>query len=144
MKEVRVEIEILAPASRVWDVLMDFDSFPDWNPFIQRASGKAEEGARLEVFLQPPKGIGITVKPTVVRVQQHREFRWLGHLLVSGIFDGEHYFLIEPIDDEKVRFVQGERFTGLLVPFFGKPISNAVKGFEEMNQALKERSEAQQ
>src|SRR5215210_9363232 len=39
MKELHSEIEINAPAQRVWEVLTDFASYPQWNPFIRRASG---------------------------------------------------------------------------------------------------------
>ena len=60
---------------------------------------------------------------------------------MPGIFDGEHYFRIESQPDGSVRFVQGERFTGVLVPLFGGIINNAVRGFQEMNAALKERVE---
>ena len=32
---------------------MDFDSYPDWNPFILEINGLAQEGNKLEVTLQP-------------------------------------------------------------------------------------------
>ena len=35
-------------------------------------------------------------------------------LVVSGIFDGEHRFLIEEAGPGRVRFVQSERFGGIL------------------------------
>ncbi len=41
--------------------------------------------------------------------------RWLGKLFVGGIFDGEHYFLLEPIDENRTRILDGENFSGLLV-----------------------------
>lgn len=28
-------IEINAPLSTAWDVLLDFPSYPDWNPFVR-------------------------------------------------------------------------------------------------------------
>jgi uncharacterized protein YndB with AHSA1/START domain len=52
-KEIRAEIEIDASAERVWQLLTDFSTFPDWNPFISRADGEARNGARLEVYMQP-------------------------------------------------------------------------------------------
>ena len=60
---------------------------------------------------------------------------------MPGLFDGEHYFKIEPLEDGKVRFIQGEKFTGVLVPFMGGLIDNAKIGFDEMNIALKEKAE---
>ena len=144
-KELRTEIEIDAPADRVWRVLTEFDAYPDWNPFLRRASGEVKEGARLEVYMQPSGGRGMTFRPTVIRAEPNREFRWLGHLGMSGLFDGEHSFTIEPLEGNRVRFVQSERFTGVLVPLMMLMIEKDTKrGFEEMNQALKERAEAAQ
>ncbi len=74
-------------------------------------------------------------------VVKGREFRWKGHVLIPGLFDAEHYFIIEPYNENRVRFVQGEKFHGLLVPLFRGIIDKAKRGFEEMNQALKERVE---
>jgi hypothetical protein len=84
----------------------------------------------------------MTFKPTVLEAEPERELRWLGRFLVPGVFDGEHSFHIEPIDDRRVRFVQAERFRGALVPVFGKTLEQTRRGFEAMNQALKRRAEA--
>ena len=93
--------------------------------------------------MKPPKGMGMTIKPTVLKADEGREFRWVGHLLVSGLFDGEHYFTIESLEGNRVRFSQGEIFTGILVPLIGLlgVFKNTKLGFEEMNQALKARAE---
>lgn len=69
-----------------------------------------------------------------------KELRWLGRLWLPGIFDGEHIFEIEPVDADRVRFVQCEQFNGILVPFFN--LDGTRRGFEAMNRALKERAEA--
>ncbi len=76
--------------------------------------------------------------PEVVKAEPNRELRWLGHLLVPGLFDGEHIFAIEPLGANPVRFVQRETFTGLLVPLFARRLhTETLRGFEEMNRALK-------
>jgi uncharacterized protein YndB with AHSA1/START domain len=54
MKEIYTEIEINASAGIVWDILTDFDNFPNWNPFIKKISGILQEGERIEVFIKPP------------------------------------------------------------------------------------------
>ncbi len=142
MKELYSEIEIQAPAERVWDLLTDFAGFPQWNPFIRRASGKVEVGEHLEVILQPSGAQGMTFKPTVLKAEPNRELRWLGRLLLPGLFDGEHSFTIESLGENRVRFVQSEIFTGLLVPLFSRGLdADTRRGFEEMNQALKARAE---
>ena len=144
MKELRTEIEIQAPAERVWRLLTDFASFPQWNPFIRRATGEVKVGARLEVYLQPSGARGMSFHPTVLKADPGRELRWLGRLLVRGLFDGEHIFTIEPFGENRVRFTQREIFTGLLVPLFARQLdTDTRRGFEEMNQAIKTRAEGQ-
>jgi hypothetical protein len=141
--ELHAEIEINATAERVWGALTDFASFPTWNPFIVKLEGEAKEGAALEVRLEPPGGRGMTFRPTVQRAQPNREFAWLGHVLMPGVFDGEHVFSIEPKDRGSVRFVQRERFTGVLAPIIMSMIrKSTLQGFEDMNRALKARAEA--
>jgi hypothetical protein len=143
VKELRSEVEIQASDERVWQVLTDFATFPEWNPFIRRALGKAKVGARLEVRIQPSGASGMTFKPTVLVADPNRELRWLGRLIAPGLFDGEHIFTIEALQADRVRFTQREVFTGLLVPLLGRGLdTDTRRGFEEMNQALKARAEA--
>ena len=108
MKELRSEIDIDASAERVWDVLTDFSSYPEWNPYIKSIAGEAREGARLAVRLEPPGGPGMTFKPTVKSADAAREFRWLGRLLLPRLFDGEHIFELRAKDEGGARLVQRE------------------------------------
>ena len=142
MKELRTEIEIQASAERVWGLLTDFASFPQWNPFIRWAKGEARLGARLEIRIQPSGAGGITFKPTVIKLETMRELRWLGRLVMPGLFDGEHIFNIEPLGQQRVRFTQREIFRGLFVPLLAGDLdTNTLRGFKEMNGALKARAE---
>lgn len=142
MRELHTEIEIDASAQKVWDILMDFEKYPDWNPFIQKIKGLAQKGERLNVFLQPPGGRGMTFKPIIQENKSPHEFRWLGRLFIPGLFDGEHIFQIESISENKIRFVQKEKLKGILVPFLWKSLTMHTRaGFEEMNKALKSLAE---
>lgn len=141
-KHIETEIEIDAPAERVWDILTDFQEYPNWNPFIKELGGKPAVGEKLRMFIQPPGGKGIGIKPTVLKSDENRELRWLGKILISGLFDGEHYFRIEPIHENRARFVHGENFSGILVGLFAKSLDEGtLRGFQEMNAALKKRAE---
>ncbi len=142
MKELRTAIEINASADTVWAILTDLSQFAAWNPFMPEAEGEIREGARLRVRIAPPGGKAMTFKPTVTRVEPGREFRWLGHLLLPGLFDGEHIYEIAPLAEGGVRFVQREEFRGVLVPLLWKSLeTNTRQGFEAMNAALKKRAE---
>lgn len=142
-RHLQTDIVIAAPPEDVWSILTDFPAYPGWNPFIRRISGDLEAGARLEVELGPPGGRAMTIRPTLRDVQPGRGLRWLGHMGIPGVFDGEHSFQIEPLGPRQVRFVHSERFGGVLAPLVMSFIgSSTQRGFEAMNQALKERAEA--
>ena len=141
--QLNAEIEINASPDRVWTILTDFAVYPEWNPFIKFVHGAPQQGARLEVRIQPSGTKGMTFRPTVLVADTGRELRWLGRLLFPGVFDGEHSFVIKTVAAGKVRFQQNEQFTGILVPMFRSSLDRDTKrGFEEMNLALKSRAEA--
>ncbi len=139
---IRSEIDIHAPAARVWDLLADLSAYPDWNPFIRRAEGTLAEGARLRLELQIPDGMRMKIRPRLISVVEPAEIRWIGHLLVPGLFDGDHRFLLIPIEPTRTRLVQEETFRGALAPVFGGWIgAGARRGFAAMNQSAKTRLE---
>ena len=84
MKQLHTHIEINAPAKRVWEVLTDFASYSQWNPFIRHISGRLAPGERLQTRLAPPGGRAMTFKPKVLTAEPNRELRWLGHLLTGA------------------------------------------------------------
>lgn len=141
-RSISRSVEIDAAPDRVWRELTDTASYPGWNPFIKRLEGELREGERIEVEIEPPDGRAMTFKPTVTAVTTNRELRWLGHLLVRGLFDGEHRFEIEDLGEGGSRFTQSERFSGLLVRPFAGTLAKTERGFEAMNHLLKERAEA--
>lgn len=142
-KEIVTEVEINAPPSRVWQVLTDFEKHPTWNPFIKKISGRVAKDEKLEVHMPDASGGTMVFTPTVLEAKKDEELRWLGRS-EGDVFNGEHRFLIEPIEENKVRFTQSEKFTGSMVVSLDKWLDTAVKqNFEAMNQALKKRVENQ-
>src|SRR5207244_12610221 len=116
MLELRTEIEIDAPAERVWAVLLDFERFPDWNPFIRSIRGQALVGSRLEVLLGASGTRPMRFRPTVKAVVPNRELRWLGRLGLPRLFDGEHILQIEPLGPTRAEVDQPGRCRRLLLP----------------------------
>ena len=142
MKRVATAIDIAAPPERVWSILTDFPAHAEWNPFVTAISGDLKRGARPSITVKPPGGKGMSFRPKVLAVEPNRELRWLGRLLVPGLFDGEHYFLLEPTP-AGTRFTHGENFSGLVVALMGRSGFEPIeRGFIAMNEALKRRAEA--
>ncbi len=138
--EIHSETTIEGTPDEVWAVLTDFDRYHEWNPGFSSASGRAEVGQTLHLTFAKEGGKGMKMHPTVQVADPGHELSWLGRLLMPGIFDGEHRFGIDEIEPGRVRFVQEERFRGLLVPFLRKLIEVDTAGmFVKVNAALAQR-----
>jgi hypothetical protein len=143
MHILETQIEIAASAERVWSLLVDFPSYPRWNPFVRSIEGSLAVDQSLTVLIQPPGAKGMRFNPRLLVVTPNRELRWKGKLLLPGLFDGEHYFIIEDKADGSVIFRQGEKFSGILVPLFKSSLDGATKqGFIAMNEAIKDEAES--
>jgi hypothetical protein len=141
MKELRTEIEIQASPDKVWQVLTNLDKYPDWNPFIHHAIGTAKVGEKVDITVSSGSK-EMTLHCTVVKVEPNKELCWKYHVILPGLFRGEHSFIIEPIENNKVRFVDREIFNGLLVSSQAKDIAtNSKQGFQAMDKALKVKAE---
>jgi hypothetical protein len=141
MKTIETEIEIRATPAHVWRILTDLPDHSQWNPFITSISGSLKVGRKISVRIRPPGKRAMSFKPTLLIVEPERELRWKGKVLAPGLFDGEHYFRLTPTGSG-TRFTQGERFSGLLVPFMGSAFGPTEAGFTAMNESLKRRAES--
>lgn len=137
--ELRTEIDIDAPPSKVWGTLVTFAAYASWNPFITSAEGAAEVGERLVLRMEPPGGRAMTFRPTVTAAEPEHALEWLGHLVVPGIFDGRHRFELRA-SGAGTRLVQREHFGGLLTRLPLRRLQEkTLAGFEAMNVALRDR-----
>ena len=142
MKEVRTEIEINSYPECVWKILIDFATYDQWNPFINKIIGLPTEGSKIDIYIETPSGKSRKYSPRITKVEEGRELRWSGKSSLPGFLNAEHIFTIEELQPEHVRFTQREVFDGLLTRLFGKGVDIDVRqGFQHMNEALKKRAE---
>ncbi|MCC6618319.1 MAG: SRPBCC domain-containing protein [Chloroflexi bacterium] len=141
MATIEHQIDIEAPAGATWAVLTDFARYPDWNPFMRAVDGEPSVGRQLTITITPGRR-SMTFKPVVLAHERGQVIRWRGRFLLPGVFDGEHELRVEPIGVGRSRFTQRERFTGVLVPILAGMLKDTGRGFEDMNNALKQRVEA--
>ncbi|QKF59332.1 SRPBCC domain-containing protein [Aliarcobacter lanthieri] len=138
--EIKTYITIHSTPNKIWQELINFKEYKNWNPSIIDINGELYENKTLKIVVKIDEKTMI-FKPKILKYEENKELRWLGKIFLSGIFDGEHYFLIKDNNDGTTTFIQGEKFSGILIPFFGKTILNTKKGFEAMNEELKKRVE---
>ncbi|MDR1977000.1 MAG: SRPBCC domain-containing protein [Campylobacteraceae bacterium] len=137
---INTEIKINAKPEVIWEILVDFDNYPKWNPFIKMVKGEVKVGNKITVKVVPQGKRGMTFKPKVLTFEKNREISWIGKLIISGLFDGEHKLILIDNNDGTTTFKQSEKFDGILVTLFN--FENTRLGFEAMNQELKKIAEA--
>jgi hypothetical protein len=141
--EVSAATEIDAPPAAVWAVLTDLARFHAWNPFIRAARGATGVGDAVRVRVRPSLPVPLVFHATVSASDEPRALRWDGHVLARWFARGDHTFEIAPLGDGRSRFVQRERFSGILPRLGARLLAReARRGFVAMNRALKQRVEA--
>ncbi len=142
-KYVYSSIIINATPEKVWDILMNFEQYPEWNPFITTISGNPTIGNTIAATICPPGQKPMQFKPRVLQNLKNTEFRWIGTLGIPYLFDGEHVFQLQENNNGTTTLHHFEYFRGVLVPFFKKMLEqNTLQGFEVMNIALKQKAES--
>ena len=94
-KTFRAEITIAAPPEKVWAVLMDTQSYPDWNPTFVAVSPPYALGAKISSRVVKPDGAFIDMTPTVTALVTNRELRQSGGL--PGVLTYNHAWLLAPV-----------------------------------------------
>ncbi|KFF13153.1 polyketide cyclase [Chryseobacterium soli] len=138
-KKIETQIIINAAPQKVWEILTDFNNYPNWNPFIKSIAGLINIGSTLKVTIEPEEGKGMTFKPLIQSSVKNKELSWLGNLLFKGIFDGKHKFQLIDNGNGTTTFIQSEEFSGILVSFIN--LDKTAEGFNKMNKSLKEQAE---
>ncbi len=141
MREIRTSVNIEAPPREVWNVLMDFERYDEWNPFIRSLTGTGDVGGELTAVLGASGKKPMKVSPIVQEHEEPTRFSWLGSIGFKGVFDGHHQFELEETP-EGTLFHHYEEFSGILAPIALPALrTSTTRGFEEMNLALKARVE---
>lgn len=140
-KSIDTAIAINAKPCAVFEVLADFDRYPEWNPYHIHVNGALEVGAPLEVRVSRPDGKVVDIPHVrVLEIEPCRTLVWGGG--VSGVFRGEHRFDLAPGPDDATQLAHTERFAGVFIGFADLPVDVLTQGYEEMNDALKSHIEA--
>ena len=142
-REIATEIEIDAQPARVWAVLTDFSSYPEWNTFLHWVDGRIAEGERIRFCFELPRGFRFKVSAIILNVTPERALRWAGVLFTARLFRAEHYFELTSSPGGRTRFSHGEIFTGLLLPLAWIILrTSGPRVYEDMNHELKRRVES--
>jgi len=143
MQEIKTEIEIKAPSSKVWDIITDINKWHEWSPIINDSQGDASVGSSLSITMMgKEKGKdGPKYNPTITELKEPNYFHWRAHMLAGFIFTNDKIFKLEETQSG-TRLTHTETFRGLLAPIFCGQMEKSVPPMlNSMNKALKELAE---
>jgi hypothetical protein len=136
--EHRAETLIEADPDRIWDVLADASSYPDWDSGVEKVEGRVGLGETIKVYSEVNPGRAFPVK--VVEFERARRMVWKGGMPL-GLFTGLRTFGLTPEPDSATRFTMHERFSGPLLPLIGRSMPDLGPSFEQFARGLKDRAE---
>ena len=140
-----IKVEINAPASLVWEVLVDLDSYPQWNPYTVRVASALDMGGSVDLYLPHPGKPGETL--------HQREYllafapgqllswgmKWL-HPWVLGARRDQH---LQSLGEARCSYYTTDSFRGVLTGSVMRQHGAWIKqGFDGVAHSLKQRAEA--
>ncbi len=142
-REIKTQVNINASAQHVWQILTDYQDYPAWNPFITKIAGQSQPGGQVRFCFTLPYGGSLPARATILKSVPELELRWAGALPIPGLLRAEHYHVLEALGPHRIRFHQGEIFSGILVaPFWSVFAERGVLLYEQSSLALKQRAES--
>ena len=140
-------VRIAAPLDRVFAVMIDFASYPRWNPFVIRVDGEARVGAPLALTVRW-KGGGLARSPERVialeppaRGRARLAYRYEGLPSRFGAVRGDREQTLLALGPDATEYRTREEFHGFLRAFV--PLAAVQDGFERHAQALCQEVERQ-
>jgi hypothetical protein len=148
MQTAHAEVLIQAPIQQVWQVMLDLDGYPKWNPFTPRidCKGPPRVGAPIRLHVRWADGKQVVSPERIVRLEPpapDAEGRLravygynFGTLLATlNLIRSERLQILEAVDAGTTRYHTTIRLTGGLSSRV--PIAKIQDGFDRQAAALK-------
>ncbi len=137
--EINEKIEINAPIGQVWATIIDFDAYSAWNSQLEYLGGEVKPNGQLHLKLSAEGADPYEFKPVISHWKENQQFAWLARTGLPKVFDGEHFFELERIDDNTTLVTNREEYRGVMSLIMKNlpMMKTAPEGFQKMNKELK-------
>jgi hypothetical protein len=138
------EVEIGSPAWFVWQVMVDYPRYPEWNPFTIAVETTLKIDDPIDLTLRNPDGsAGTFVNREFIRVvDPPHHLRYDTGDLVPGVLGARDQYVVA-LDENRCSYRTTDTFTGehahLVIQSHGAWIK---AGFDSVAHSLKVRSES--
>lgn len=135
-------VTINAPIDSVWQVLLDFDRYPDWNPFTYRVETDLTLHSPVALYVKLP-GWGSRLQiESVHEVTEPTKLSWGMTLGTAFLLTALREQTLTSVTANQCTYQSTDAFSGLLTPVVRALFANSIRnGFNAMAYALKARVE---
>jgi uncharacterized protein YndB with AHSA1/START domain len=138
-----VTVEIAAPAAFVWDVLVDYPRYPEWNPYTVQVDTTLAIGSPIDLTLPAPDGSDTTfVNREFIRVvDPPHHLRYDTGDELPGIFGIRDQWITE-LGPNRCTYHTTDTISGKYADIVIEKTGTWIKsGFDAVAAALKARAE---
>jgi uncharacterized protein YndB with AHSA1/START domain len=138
-----VTVEIEAPAAFVWDVLVDYPSYPEWNPYTIAVETSLELGDRIDLTLPNPDGSDDTIlnREFIRVVDPPHHLRYDTGEEYPGLLGMRDQYITE-LGSDRCTYYTTDQLSGELADLVMELNGDWIKaGFDSVANALKTRAE---
>ena len=153
MKTAHAETVISAPIAKVWQVLLDLERYPEWNPFTVRVDcpGGPRVGAGIRLHVRWGDGGGVISPEKIVLIEPPARgangrlrgvfgYNFGTILSTLNLVRSRRLQIVEEQADGSTRYSTDIQLTGLLAGL--TPLAKVQDGFDRQTAALKKRCES--
>ncbi|MFZ1592547.1 MAG: SRPBCC domain-containing protein [Chitinophagales bacterium] len=134
--EIKTAITINASATETWQLLTNFNAYTNWHPYIVKIDGEVALKEKIKVTTIDSDSTTDQFSAFILEWEPDKQLAWGGSL--GFLFSAKHYFIIEPINDTQILFIQGEYWHGIFGKNYGKKIYlDTYQKFIAMNEKMK-------
>jgi uncharacterized protein YndB with AHSA1/START domain len=137
-----VTVSINAPAELVWEVLVDFPAYGEWNDFCPSIEAELELGS--PVKMQVDLGMGLQEQVEYITcIEPPRRITWSMANKPGDPIHADRSQVVEPIDAQRCTYVTYDEFSGEAVDAMVQAMGKAVEeGFNRCARGVKRRAES--
>ena len=143
--EVRsVTVDIQAPQAFVWEVLLDYACYPEWNPYTVRVESTCRLGDPVDLYLPDPLRPGELMhqREWICLVDPPRQFAYEMQPTPELDVHARRDQYVEATGEASCRYWTTDVFSGPLAALVMEHSGTWVKnGFDAVAQALQTRTE---
>ncbi|MFD3591532.1 SRPBCC family protein [Nocardia sp. NPDC058640] len=135
-------IEIDAPATKVWEVLTDFERYGEWNTFCYEAASTLEPGSTIDMRVQ----LGANRRPQREWIRTHTpgvEFSYTMKPVPLGALHSLRSHTVVPLGPDRCRYESRFTLAGWLSPVVNLALGKHLRaGFGAMTRGVADRAVA--